>query len=93
MAGAVGTRARVAASALGGDPTGGFLPIWVLKPQDMAIGFGLAALVGLIAGALPAIGASRLPIADGIEEGVAVSFFKQAFTVILRRALHDSTAA
>ena len=22
--------------SLGGDPTGGFLPIWVLKPQDIA---------------------------------------------------------
>ena len=51
----------------GGDPTGGFLPIWLLKPQDMAIGFVLAALVGLIAGALPAIGASRLPIATALR--------------------------
>jgi len=53
--------------SLSGDPTGGFLPIWVLKPQDIALGFGLAALVGIIAGALPAIGASRLPIAVALR--------------------------
>lgn len=51
----------------GGDPTGGFMPIWVLKTGDMAIGFVLAAAVGLIAGALPAIGASRLPIAVALR--------------------------
>jgi putative ABC transport system permease protein len=55
--------------SLGGDPTGGFLPIWVFNPRDMAIGFGLAALVGLIAGAVPAIGASRLPIAVALRRG------------------------
>jgi putative ABC transport system permease protein len=55
--------------SLSGDPTGGFLPIWVLKPQDMAIGFGLAAAVGLIAGAMPAIGAGRLPIAVALRRG------------------------
>jgi putative ABC transport system permease protein len=55
--------------AQGGDPTGGFLPIWVLKPQDIAIGLGLAGIVGLIAGALPAIGASRLPIAVALRRG------------------------
>jgi putative ABC transport system permease protein len=53
----------------GGDPTGGYMPIWMFKPQDMAIGFGLAALVGLIAGAMPAFGASRLPIAVALRRG------------------------
>lgn len=51
----------------GGDPTGGFMPIWVLKTGDMAIGFVLAAAVGLIAGALPALGASRLPISVALR--------------------------
>jgi len=53
--------------SLSGDPTGGFMPIWIFKPQDIALGFGLAALVGLIAGALPAIGASRLPISVALR--------------------------
>ena len=60
-AGAVGLGLAYLLS-LGGDPTGGFMPIWVLKPQDIAIGFALSIAVGLIAGAVPAIGASRLPI-------------------------------
>jgi putative ABC transport system permease protein len=54
---------------LGGDPTGGFMPIWVLQPHYIALGFGLAALVGLVAGAIPAIGASRLPIAVALRRG------------------------
>jgi putative ABC transport system permease protein len=55
--------------SLSGDPTGGFLPIWMLKTQDIALGFGLAVAVGLIAGALPAIGAGRLPIAVALRRG------------------------
>jgi putative ABC transport system permease protein len=51
----------------GGDPTGGYMPIWVLKTGDVAIGFVLAAAVGLIAGALPALGASRLPISVALR--------------------------
>ena len=51
----------------GGDPTNGMLPIWVLKPQAIAIGLALAAAVGLIAGALPAISASRLPISVALR--------------------------
>jgi putative ABC transport system permease protein len=54
---------------LGGDPTGGFMPIWVLRPEYIALGFGLAAAVGLIAGALPAVGASRLPISVALRRG------------------------
>ena len=54
---------------MSGDPTGGFLPIWVLRPEHIAMGFGLAAAVGLIAGALPAISASRLPIAVALRRG------------------------
>ena len=34
--------------SLGGDPTGGFLPIFMFKPQDIALGVALAALVGLV---------------------------------------------
>ena len=52
---------------LGGDPTGGFMPIWVLRPEYIAFGVGLAALVGLIAGAVPAVSAGRLPIAVALR--------------------------
>ena len=55
--------------SLGGDPTGGFMPIWMLRPEYIVLGFGLAALVGLIAGALPAIGAGRLPISVALRRG------------------------
>ena len=68
VAGAVGLGIAWLLS-LSGDPTGGFLPIWVLRPEHMAIGLGLAAAVGLIAGALPAISASRLPIAVALRRG------------------------
>ena len=51
----------------GGDPTGGMLPIFILPPRDIAIGLGLIALVGLLAGAAPAIGAMRLKITDALR--------------------------
>jgi len=66
VAGAVGLGLAWLIS-LGGDPTPGYMPIWILKPQDIAIGFALAAAVGLIAGALPAIAASRLPISVALR--------------------------
>jgi putative ABC transport system permease protein len=50
-----------------GDPTGGMLPIFVLPPRDMAIGVGLMALMGLLAGAAPALGALRLRITDALR--------------------------
>jgi putative ABC transport system permease protein len=53
--------------SLGGDPTGGLLPIFTFKPQDIALGVTLAALVGLLAGALPAVGAMRLTISDALR--------------------------
>jgi putative ABC transport system permease protein len=45
-----------------GDPTGGALPIFVLPPQDIAIGAGLIVAVGFRAGLLPALEAMRLRI-------------------------------
>ena len=53
--------------SLGGDPTGGLLPIFTFKPQDIVLGVTLAALVGLLAGALPAVGAMRLTISDALR--------------------------
>jgi putative ABC transport system permease protein len=50
-----------------GDPTRGYMPIWTLRPFDVGIGFALAALVGLLAGAMPAIAAMRLRISDALR--------------------------
>ena len=51
----------------GGDPTGGLLPIWVLRPVDIAIGLGLAAVLGIIAGTMPAMAAMNLRITDALR--------------------------
>jgi putative ABC transport system permease protein len=51
----------------GGDPTGGMLPIFVLPPRDLVIGGVLIVLLGLLAGAMPAIGAMRLRITDALR--------------------------
>ena len=53
---------------LGGDPTGGFLPAFTLPPRDIVLGVGLMAVVGLIAGILPAAGAMRLKITDALRK-------------------------
>ena len=42
-----------------GDPTGGLLAIFTLPSRDIAIGFALMVLMGLIAGAIPAMGAMK----------------------------------
>jgi putative ABC transport system permease protein len=50
-----------------GDPTGGLLPIFTLPPRDIATGIGLMMLMGLVAGAMPAMGAMRLRITDALR--------------------------
>jgi len=52
---------------LGGDPTGGMLPIFYLGWDYMAARLFLALLVGLIAGAIPAATAMRLRIVDALR--------------------------
>ena len=51
----------------GGDPTGGMLPIFVLPARDLVVGAILVVLLGLLAGAMPAIGAMRLRITDALR--------------------------
>lgn len=51
----------------GGDPTGGFLPLFYFPPRDVAYGLALVLLLGLIAGAFPALQASRLRIVDALR--------------------------
>jgi putative ABC transport system permease protein len=53
--------------SLGGDPTGGFLPIFSLPTRDLIIGAVLAVLLGLLAGFIPAMAASRLRITDAMR--------------------------
>jgi putative ABC transport system permease protein len=50
-----------------GDPTGGLLPIFVLPPRDIVVGVGLMALMGVLAGIAPAMGAMRLRITDALR--------------------------
>jgi putative ABC transport system permease protein len=51
----------------GGDPTGGMLAIFTLPPRDIVIGIGLMALMGVLAGMAPALGAMRLRITDALR--------------------------
>ena len=53
----------------GGDPTGGFLPIFFFPPEDLVLGAVLVLLLGLAAGALPALGAMRLRTVDALRRG------------------------
>jgi putative ABC transport system permease protein len=50
-----------------GDPTGGMLPIFVLPSRDVLFGAVLIVLMGLVAGALPALQAMNLKITDGLR--------------------------
>lgn len=52
---------------LGGDPTGGLLPIFYLPPAALAAGALLAAGVGLLAGLLPALAARRLEVVEALR--------------------------
>ncbi len=51
----------------GGDPTHGMLPAFVLPARDIAAGIGVMLMMGLLAGALPAVAAMRLRIADALR--------------------------
>jgi putative ABC transport system permease protein len=50
-----------------GDPTNGMLPIFILPPRDLILGIVLMAVLGLLAGALPATAAMRLRITDALR--------------------------
>jgi putative ABC transport system permease protein len=52
---------------LGGDPTGGMLPVFYLSTAEMGGGFALALAVGLAAGLLPGAAAVRLRIVDALR--------------------------
>ncbi len=50
-----------------GDPTGGLLPLFYLPGRDVALGAGLAIVLGLVTGLLPALQAVRLRVADSLR--------------------------
>jgi putative ABC transport system permease protein len=50
-----------------GDPTGGFLPIFYFPRNDAVWGIVFVLLLGLVAGALPALSAMRLKIVDALR--------------------------
>jgi putative ABC transport system permease protein len=52
---------------LRGDPTGGLLPFFHLPASAIAAGLALALVVGLLAGILPALFASRLRVVDALR--------------------------
>jgi putative ABC transport system permease protein len=52
---------------MGGDPTGGMLPIFYLSNGEMLLGLGIALFVGLAAGSIPALTAMNLRIVDALR--------------------------
>jgi putative ABC transport system permease protein len=52
---------------LGGDPTGGMLPVFHLGADKLVIGGVLTVVVGLAAGLIPAMDAMRLRIVDALR--------------------------
>jgi putative ABC transport system permease protein len=52
---------------MGGDPTGGMLPVFYISGKQMASGIALALFVGLVAGTIPATMAMKLRIVDALR--------------------------
>ncbi len=52
---------------LGGDPTGGMLPVFYLSTGDMILGIAIALFVGIAAGSIPALTAMNLRIVDALR--------------------------
>lgn len=55
------------AMASRGDPTGGILPLFYLPVYKVAIGLGIALLLGFVTGIFPSIQALRLRVADSLR--------------------------
>ncbi len=51
----------------GGDPTSGFLAVFIFPVRDLVSGFGYVLLLGLAAGAIPSLRARRLTIAEALR--------------------------
>jgi putative ABC transport system permease protein len=51
----------------GGDPTGGLLPLFHFRTEDLLIGAGLCLALGILTGIFPALQAARLRVADALR--------------------------
>ncbi len=51
----------------GGDPTGGLLPSFFIRPKDLVLGGMLVLGLGLVSGVMPGIQATRLRIVDALR--------------------------
>ncbi len=51
-----------------GDPTGGFLAVFLIPTRDLVVGGALVVLLGFAAGAVPALLATRLRIVDALRK-------------------------
>ncbi len=67
VGGGIGLLLAWAAITMGGDPTGGLLPIFHLPPRDLILGTALVLILGVGTGLLPAMQASRLKIVDALR--------------------------
>ena len=67
VGGGIGLLLSWMAITLGGDPTGGLLPIFHLPPRDLILGTLLVLILGVGTGLLPAWQASRLKIVDALR--------------------------
>jgi putative ABC transport system permease protein len=52
---------------MGGDPTGGMLPLFYLSPQAAVLGIGVALVFGLASGIMPALSAMNLKVVDALR--------------------------
>lgn len=67
VGGGLGLLLSWTAITIGGDPTGGLLPIFHFPPRDLILGTALVALLGVGTGLLPALQASRMKIVDALR--------------------------
>ena len=51
----------------GGSFNNAFLPVFIMRSRDIAIGMALCCALGLVAGAFPAMTAMRLRITDALR--------------------------
>jgi putative ABC transport system permease protein len=67
LGGGLGLLLSWLAITMGGDPTGGLLPIFHFPPRDVVIGWVLVFLLGIGTGMIPALQASRMKIVDALR--------------------------
>lgn len=56
-----------AAAVAGGDPTGGALPVFILRTRDVVIGILCVVALGVVSGVMPALQAMRMNPVDALR--------------------------